>query len=176
MIRLAVKEDVKEIVLIYNDAKKLLKDSGSDQWQDKNGYPNEETILNDILLKQLFVYIEENIIKGCIVVSKELEEAYLKVYNGSWSNNDKYTVIHRLAVKKEFYRTGIGKKLIQFSIDYTSKQNIYTIRTDTKIENIKMQSLLKSFSFKHVGKVILLMDNSVDNNREAYELLIGNNQ
>ena len=100
MIRLAELKDVEKINLIFLDAKKILKESGSDQWQDSNGYPNEQEILYDISLNQLFIHEENDIIKGCITISKEKEEAYLKVYNGSWSNDDPYTVIHRLAVKK----------------------------------------------------------------------------
>lgn len=175
MIRLAEEKDVNQINLIFIDAKKLLKEAGSDQWQDSNGYPNEQEIIYDISLNQLFIYEENNIIKGCITISKEKEEAYLKVYNGSWSNDDPYTVIHRLAVKKEYYHTGIAKELIKYSIQYTKDQSIYTIRTDTKIENIKMRNLLESFNFTNIGKIKLLINDSVDNNREAYELLLGNN-
>ena len=44
--RLATKDDLAEIMAIIGDAKVFLKKSGSTQWQ--NGYPNEESILDEL--------------------------------------------------------------------------------------------------------------------------------
>ena len=40
------KSDIKEIINIIEEAQSYFKANGIDQWQ--NGYPNEESIMNDI--------------------------------------------------------------------------------------------------------------------------------
>lgn len=169
MIRLAKKEELDQIMIIINDAKALFKSEKSDQWQDYDGYPNETTMLNDINNQELYVNIKNDIIVGCIVLTYKPEEPYKYIYDGNWLTDSKYMVIHRLAVKKENYHQGIAKELIQFAIDKIKKDNINSIRIDTKIENIRMISLLQSFNFKIVGKIDLLRKDCIDRVRLALE-------
>ena len=169
MIRLAKKEELDQIMIIINDAKALFKSEKSDQWQDYDGYPNETTMLNDINNQELYVNIKNDIIVGCIVLTYKPEEPYKYIYDGNWLTKSKYLVIHRLAVKKENYHQGIAKELIQFAIDKIKKDNINSIRIDTKIENIRMISLLQSFNFKIVGKIDLLRKDCIDKVRLALE-------
>jgi len=58
--------DIKEIIVIVNEAKAWLKSQGVDQWQD--GYPNEEVFLNDVKLDRLYVVKDEDKVIGCFVV------------------------------------------------------------------------------------------------------------
>ena len=54
MIRRANKEDIKFIMPIYEAAKKKMRADGNlHQWSDK--YPDEETLLNDIVRDELYV-------------------------------------------------------------------------------------------------------------------------
>ena len=48
MVRLAVRDDLNQIVEVINDAKALFKSEGSDQWQDTDGYPNFESLEKDL--------------------------------------------------------------------------------------------------------------------------------
>ena len=99
----------------------------------------------------------------------EIVKPYKYIYDGNWLTDSKYMVIHRLAVKKANYHQGIAKELIQFAIDKIKKDNINSIRIDTKIENIRMISLLQSFNFKIVGKIDLLRKDCIDKVRLALE-------
>jgi phosphoglycolate phosphatase-like HAD superfamily hydrolase len=71
---LATKDDLVEIMSIIGDAKAFLKKSGSTQWQ--NGYPNEESILNDINNKNGYVLMVGDKVAGYAAVIAAIEPTY----------------------------------------------------------------------------------------------------
>ena len=56
-IRLAFPNEVDAIMQVIEGAKKCLAEAGSTQWQ--NGYPNTDTIIEDIISGQAYVALEE---------------------------------------------------------------------------------------------------------------------
>ena len=172
MIRLATINDLNGIMKCINDAKSLFKLDGSDQWQDLDNYPNEETMILDITRKELYVYEVNFKILGCIVLSSKNEQCYENMNIGSWLTNGPYLVIHRLAVDKDVYHKGIAKKLIDYVINIAKEKNVSSIKVDTKHENYRMQNLLLKCEFKKVGIVYLLREDVLDKERVAYELVI----
>lgn len=172
MIRVANINDLDKIMELINDAKKLFKSEGSDQWQGRDNYPNEDTILNDIKKREMYLKELNNEIVGCVVLSSKQEEAYENIYDGRWQNNGPYLVIHRIAVKKEMYRKGIAKELLSKMIEIAKSIGAISIKVDTKIENTRMLSLLQSFGFVIRGKIDLLREDCLDKVRIALELLL----
>lgn len=172
MIRIANMADANSIQEVLEDAKELFRKDGSDQWQDLDNYPNIETTKTDISKGQMYVFEEDNQILGCIVLSKEVEKAYDVIYNGSWLLNDKYYVIHRLSVRKNSYKKGIAKDLINYVTLLTKEDGVHSIKVDTKKENIRMLTLLKKLGFKEVGIIHLLRTDVLDKERVALEKLI----
>lgn len=171
MIRLANKSDAIYIQEVLDDAKELFRQDGSDQWQDLDNYPNINTTLKDIEKEQMYIYEKDNKIVGCIVLSKEKEQAYNHIHNGAWLSNDIYYVIHRLAVRNNYYHQGIAKELIKYTIELTKKDDVHSIKIDTKKENQRMLSLLKGIGFKEVGIIYLLREDVLDKERVALEFL-----
>ncbi len=56
-----------------------------------------------------------------------------------------------LAVKKEFRKKGAGKKLFDFLIDYSKKNNLKKIFLLVKEDNLKAKKLYKSKNFIKTG-------------------------
>lgn len=167
MIRLATLNDLPAIMEIIQDAKELLKKSGSSQWNTSDGYPTKEIIKDDIEKQQLFVY-EDSVVIGimtCIIG----EDSSYKDIEGKWiTDSMRYITIHRIAVKKEHYHKGIAKALLHYAKRWGRKQSGATsIRLDTHPFNIPMQNLVKQQGFTYCGTIHLL--NREDNLRLAYE-------
>lgn len=172
MVRLATLNDAPLIMNVINDAKALFKSEGSDQWQDKDNYPHLEAITTDIKRNEMYVNEIDGEIVGCIVLSSKEELAYDGIYDGSWINDRPYMVIHRIAVRKDYYRKGIAKQMMQAVINIARLNKTKSIKVDTKIENERMITLLQSFDFEIVGKINLLRDGVLDKVRIALELLL----
>ncbi len=170
MIRVANICDLDGIMQVISDAKALFRQEGSDQWQDLDNYPNEITITNDINNKEMYVKVINNQIVGCIVLSKIRELCYDNMKIGKWINTDNYMVIHRLAVRKEMYKRGIAQELINEMVEIAKENAVFSIKVDTKKENIRMISLLTKLNFVEVGKIYLLRSDCLDKERIAFEL------
>ena len=170
MIKLVNKEEINQVMEIINDAKELLK-KDSLQWQQ--GYPNENTMLNDINSNNLYGYYIDDYLVGVVSLIIGLDINYTEIYQGEWvypaSEND--LTIHRIAVRKNYHKKKIGDSLMKHAIKVAKENNIKTIKIDTHIKNIPMQTLSLNNGFIYRG-VILLKRDEVDNSRLAYELCL----
>src|SRR5690554_6163362 len=109
-IRLAVLQDIDDILNIVSDAKKLLKDNKVNQWQ--NGYPNKDTFLSDIENDSLYVAIDNDKVVGIAYFGITNEPSYKNIYQGEWlTKNETYLVIHRLAARGDYYNHGVAKSI-----------------------------------------------------------------
>lgn len=172
MIRLATYQDINEILTVIQDAKALLKSRNSLQWQDDDGYPHFQTFENDLINNHLFVYELEEKIVGVCCLGKNGEPTYDIIYNGHWLNRDRYYVVHRLAVKCEYYGKGIAKGLLK-QMEYEAiKDQVFNIKVDTAFENTPMNNLLRHMGYIRCGVILLNRPNLIDNHRIAYQKIL----
>lgn len=172
MIRLAQTTDIFEIMKCINDAKALLKSQGLKQWNQSEGYPDQARMELDISLNQLYVYEEDSIVKGCIVIMETPEPSYEKIYDGTWITDGPFISIHRIAVKKEYRNQSIGKKMMLFAEEVAIKHHFKSIRIDTHIDNPQMNRVAQSLGYTKCGTIILTR-NIEDPYRVAYEKRVG---
>ena len=163
-IRLAFPNEVDTIMQVIEEAKKCLADAGSTQWQ--NGYPNTDTIIDDIISGQAYVALEEGELLAYAAVTKSPEKAYEAIYNGNWEGKEaEYLVFHRIAVASDVQGQGVAQTFLEGLIegfDYLD------FRSDTHEQNKVMQHIFEKLGFKQVGKV------PVDGERLAYQKVKSN--
>ncbi|MFD2528690.1 GNAT family N-acetyltransferase [Polaribacter marinaquae] len=151
-IRLSKIEDIPEIAIIIDDAKAYLKSQKIDQWQ--NGYPNAAQVENDIKNNESYVVVnDENKIMATSMFTLRKEPTYKDVIDGEWmvSENEKYGVIHRMAIKKEFRKFGLATFMFhEFHLQLLEKK-VRSLKIDTHEDNLSMQSLLKKLGYKYCG-------------------------
>lgn len=110
-IRIADINDLAGVMKCVNDAKKFLKDSGSTQWNGKDGYPQEADLIADIQEKRLFVCVRKYKIAGIAAFLGE-EPEYQKPF-GTWlTDTNQYLTIHRIAVNDDFRGQGVCQGFI----------------------------------------------------------------
>ena len=163
-IRLAFPNEVNQIMQVIEGAKKCLAEAGSTQWQ--NGYPDADTIIEDIISGQAYVALEEGELLAYAAVTKSPEKAYEAIYDGNWEGREsEYLVFHRIAVASDVQGQGVAQTFLEGLIegfDYLD------FRSDTHAKNKAMQHIFEKLGFKQVGKV------PVDGERLAYQKLKSN--
>ncbi|MGN1295469.1 MAG: GNAT family N-acetyltransferase [Bacilli bacterium] len=169
-IRLLTPNDIDSVMEIINDAKKLLS-KNSLQWQQ--GYPNIDTMLNDITSCSCFgLFNEENCLVAIASLIKGIDPNYLDI-EGKWQNypstND--LQIHRIAVREGYHRKKLGDTLMKFAIDKAKEYHCTSIKIDTHKVNYPMQHLCLNNGFVYRG-IITLKRDEIDPTRLAYELTI----
>lgn len=151
--RKSVETDINNIMKIIRQAQAYFKEQGIDQWQ--NGYPNSETISNDIEDKNSYVLLKDNKIVATAAVSFDGESTYDSIYEGEWITNNEYAVIHRIAVDNTYKGLGLSSEIIKNVEQLCLIKGVHSIKIDTHEENISMQNLLKKNKFKYCGIIYL---------------------
>ena len=171
MIKLADEKDIFGIYSCIKDAKKMLKESGSDQWQDTDGYPSMDTIKEYVAKREMYVNIVNNEIAGCIALCSGIDKSYVEI-DGAWLNDEPYYTLHLIAVKANHYRKGVAKELIEEMKKIAYHDQIYNIKVDTKKENVPMSSLLLKLGFMKTGVIDIKRDGVLDPKRDAYQIVL----
>ncbi|MGL5540530.1 MAG: GNAT family N-acetyltransferase [Erysipelotrichaceae bacterium] len=154
MIRRATLEDVTTIVAMIEEAKAFLKSNGVPQWQAD--YPNAQTVRQDILAHQSYVWEEAGEVVGSMMLSFEKEVTYDVVYQGAWRQEGPYAVIHRLVVADCAKGKGVSGKLFAAAKALSLDHEVHMIRIDTHEVNHAMQRTLQKNGFVCIGTIHLI--------------------
>ena len=168
MFRLAIIEDLDQIMAIVKETIEDLNKEGNFQWGD--GYPNINVFKEDIKNHSLYVYLNNSEVVAFICLNHKEDLAYKEV---TWNKQEKAFVIHRFAVKRAFQRQKIGSKVIHWVEEYAKRNQIYYLKVDTNSKNIRMNALFKKMGFQYVGSIQLRNVKTVFN---CYDKIIEGDQ
>lgn len=152
-VRLASSDDIERIYAIIRQAQHKRKEEGSDQWQD--GYPNVQTITDDVEKGYGYVLEVDDQIIGYVAVIFDGDPAYPNI-EGQWLTEDRdYTVIHRLAVAQDVPYKGIGTTMMLAAESISTANGRYSIKVDTNHDNAPMLAVFEKLSYQYCGEVVL---------------------
>ena len=169
MIRKTTKEDIKEIMPIFEEARKTIAALGIDQWQ--NGYPSAEVVLADVKKDQSYLCELDGRIVGTFAMLENGEPTYDKIYDGHWLTGDEsrdYIAIHRVAISVSSRGSGLSGKIIAYAVDFAKALGRNSLRIDTHRGNVVMRRMLEKNGFVHCGTIFL----ESGDERVAYEKII----
>ncbi len=135
---------------MINMAKKHLKEQGIDQWQ--SGYPDLACIENDIIHQKGYFIMQEDHILGYVCIDFEGEPAYDDL-NGTWSSNEAYVVVHRMALSDDARGKKITSSIFALVEQLSAQRNIRYFRLDTDKDNLKMRHVLQKNGFGYCGTI-----------------------
>ena len=151
--RKATLSDIDDVMAIIEDGRAFLKPQNGGQWQD--GYPNRDSLLNDIKNENLYVILTSDNQIASVAAFTYYEKDYDTLYEGAWLSDYPYMVMHRIAVKNEYRGQGYGKALFELFIEVGKEKGYRSLRVDTHEDNKPMLSLLDKYDFEACGKAIL---------------------
>jgi GNAT superfamily N-acetyltransferase len=163
-LRLAILSDSNTIWEILQAAILQRKKDGSTQWQ--NGYPNEQTVLNDIQNGFGYVVEENGLIIAYAAIIFDIEPAYVDI-KGAWLSNQKYAVVHRVATAAALKGKGIATQLFLLIEKLAISKQTYSIKVDTNFDNVPMLKILDNLNYTYCGEIFFS-----GSSRMAYEKLL----
>lgn len=144
-IRPAEEKDLDRILEVYEDARRLMAQSGNaGQWQ--SGYPKAELLTRDIALGRLFKVTDKDRIVGVFAFMPGPEPDYATL-QGAWLDDGPYWVIHRLAAS--------GARGVAALVFDWAKTKTDSLRIDTHAQNAVMRHLFERHGFAYVGEITL---------------------
>lgn len=144
-------EDVPAIWLLLQQGIRLRRSQGSKQWQD--GYPNPETVEEDIRQDAGFVLCEGDQVIAYVALMVNGEPEYDNIQQGSWKGTGDYLVFHRLAVSEDYLGHGLGKRMFLEIERHARKLGVENLRADTSFDNGAMLAIFEKQGYSYCGKV-----------------------
>ncbi|MDI9870656.1 GNAT family N-acetyltransferase [Flectobacillus roseus] len=163
-LRKATPSELPFIWEILQQAIQQRKQDGSEQWQ--NGYPNEQTVYDDIANEYGYVLVENNVVIAYAAIIFGEEPAY-NVITGKWLTNDDYAVVHRVATSNAVKGKGIATHLFKMIEDLCIEKKVYSIKVDTNFDNIPMMKIFDKLNYVYCGEIFFS-----GASRKAYEKVI----
>lgn len=157
-------KDLPAIMAILKAAQQYFKEMGIDQWQD--GYPDVQTIRQDIEQGISWVMTDAGVIMATAVISFQGDENYKVMEEGRWLTKQSYAVIHRIAVLPKRKGQGLAGQFLNFAEELCRKHQIRSVRIDTHADNRPMRRLIEKSGFQYCGVIRLRRDQAL---RVAYE-------
>lgn len=115
-------------------------------------YPNKQTIISDIKMRELFILEEEDTIIGAVVLNKNGEEAYNDL---NWLSEAPEIYAHRFFVNPQVKGKGYGRILMEACENYLINKGYKSIRLDTFSGNKTAQKFYEGQEFLKVGQVFI---------------------
>ncbi|WP_026881821.1 GNAT family N-acetyltransferase [Clostridium akagii] len=164
--------DIDELEQLYNDLNDHLAKGVNYPGWIKDIYPVRQNAIDGVENGNLYVSKYNGKIIGSIILSHEPEPEY---YKAKWQFESDYSdvfVVHTFAVHHEFMKCGVGKALIDFSIEHSIKSKAKSIRLDVYEGNIPAIRLYEKCGFKYIDTVDLGLGNHGLNWFKLYEKLL----
>lgn len=149
-LRKANLSDASSIWEILQQAIAQRKKDGSDQWQ--NGYPNEQTVYDDITNGYGYVNYDNDRIIAYAAIIFGIEPAYEEI-NGCWLTNGDYVVVHRVATSNAVKGRGVATQLFRMIEDLSIEHRVFSIKVDTNYDNIPMLKILERSGYSYCGEI-----------------------
>ena len=138
---------------------------GSAQWQD--GYPNENTLRNDMDKGQAYVLEADGELLLYAAVIFEPEPAY-EAIEGRWLTKGPYMVLHRVAVSPQAKGKGTATTFFRMVEDLCHARGVPSIKVDTNFDNAPMLRIMDKLGYTYCGEVYFR-----GKPRRAYEKVVG---
>jgi len=164
ILRKAILSEAPSIWNILQEAIEQRKQDGSDQWQ--HGYPNEQTVHDDITKGYAYVLVDNEMIIAFAAIIFGIEPAYNDI-KGKWLTNGDYVVVHRVATSNAAKGRGIATHLFKMIEDLCLQHNVYSIKVDTNFDNIPMLKIMDKLSYTYCGEIFF-----IGAMRKAYEKVL----
>lgn len=151
IIRKAKINELDEIMNMYASCVDGMQKANIDQWDST--YPNRKIISEDIRNKSFYIFLINDKIIGGINIDKIQDKTYLDV---EWKDKgNKFLVVHRLAVRQEFWKKGIGNKLMIFAESLVKEKKLNSIRLDTYSSNPIAINFYLNLGYIKKGEIFL---------------------
>ena len=150
--RKATENDFPSIWEIILQAKQQMQAENRSQWNEN--YPIPATIYGDIEKGIGYVLEHEGHVIAYSAISFDEDPAYKNI-SGKWLTDAPYIVIHRIAVSDSMKNKGIATRMFQEAERMAANNGIYSMRADTKYDNLLMLKVFQKLGMQYCGEVLM---------------------
>lgn len=124
-------------------------------------YPTRQTAEESVEKGTLYVLEDEDEILASIILNHDQAKEYESVPWKCDASGDEVLVLHTLCVRPSAGGRGIGKKMVQYSIEEARRLGCKTMRLDTGAQNKPAVGLYVKMGFDVVSSGTILLDGQI---------------
>lgn len=132
-------------------------------------HPSDEMLQGYINRGEMYVYTEEETVKGMVAITMYQGEDYEDVSWGRMLQEDEVAVLHILAVCPAYQKQGIAERMVREAINLAAEHNKKAVRLDSLGFNIPAQKMYEKLGFSYRGKLQLYAENTGWTDFKFYE-------
>lgn len=148
MIRQAVASDLDGIEETYQEHFIHEREHGAYTVFQEGVYPTRKDAEKALRDGTLYVYVENGVVLGSIILNDRQPEEYKKIDWQSGAADEKVKVIHLLMVRPCAAGKGVGSALVNYAVEIARQRLCTAVRLDTGAQNIPAASLYKKLGFQ----------------------------
>lgn len=166
-MRKATLDDLDAVYEIIENARQLLKEDGSDQWQ--HGYPSKLSMQQDIEADSCYLLMYGEKIVGTGTLMPQGDTHYAYIVDGKWNHaGHPFGTINRIAIASGYRGKHFARIIMSTLISIAYGKGVRDLRISTHEKNKRVHNLVLDYGFVQRGKVFT--GPSDDDLRVAYEL------
>ena len=170
-MRRANLDDLDDVMAVIDDAKQLLKNDGSSQWQQ--GYPSRLSMQQDIESDNCYVLIYGNEVVGTGTLMPYGDTHYAYIVDGKWNHaGHPFGTINRIAISSKYRGKRFANYIMSTLIGIAYATGVRDLRISPHEKNARVHQLVQTFGFIQRGKVYTGPTDA--DLRNAYELNLDN--
>lgn len=153
MIRRATKNDIAQIVAIYDKILVLEEKGNAHTGWKKNIYPTEKTAQDALMKNELYVLEEDGRILAAAKINQEQMPEYAYCHWTYSASDSEVMVIHTLVVDPDSSGSGIGSKFVRFYEELALECGCHYLRMDTNENNTAARALYKKLGYSETDVI-----------------------
>lgn len=148
-------DDIDEIEALYNELNDALKQGINYPGWKKGVYPVRENAVKGISENNLYVVKINNKIVGSLILNHEPEQGYETVKWLCDAEYNKIFVIRTFIVHPQYFKKGIGMKMMNFAEETARISKMSSMRLDVFENNIPAIKLYEKYGFQYIDTIDL---------------------
>lgn len=172
IIELGTSADIDELERLYDELNDYLATTVNYPGWIKGIYPVREDAVAGVNDNSLFVARCDGKIVGSVILNHHPEKAYENI---GWKIDIDYShilVVHTFVVHPSFLQKGVGRALMEYSLDLARSTEMKSIRLDVYEKNLPAVSLYEKCGFDYIDTVDLGLGHYGLNWFKLYEIII----
>lgn len=168
MIRQASNSDLDGIEIGYHEHFEYEKLHGAYTVFREGIYPTRRDAEKALKNKALYVYEENGIVLGSIILDGQQPDEYKNIDWPSQAPDEKVKVIHLLMVRPGIKGKGIGSALVNDAIEIAKQNSCKAVRLDTGSQNVPAATLYRKLGFQLVATSVMKVGGMIHHNEHLF--------
>lgn len=168
MIRKGIISDLDSIEETYLEHFAYEEKHGAFTVFKKDIYPTRIDAKKAIDNQSLYVYVENNIVLGSIILNNQQPKEYRNINWKCKADDNQINVIHLLMIRPSAAKKGIGSSLINYALETAKRNSCIAVRLDTGAQNVPAVSLYKKLGFNLIASAAMNVGGEISHKNHLF--------